>query len=488
MKVEKVNLKSYNNAPKLRVTSGFSRQPSLKGVGCDSTSFTGGIPQGDLVKDIQKYMPASLKFINKFADSMGEVSNILINAAGTGLVAPIFIKYNPLSKTDEDTRTYSAWRQPISAILAIGTQVSMVAPFNNLINNMANSGYLDEYYNKTNFQDDKYIAKLIKRENKNISKEQLAKAVEKEKTRQYNDLIENLRNKNQILIRQDKAPTTVMKKDSYENLLLGTIEDMINKDKETLKKCDTKSEKRIIRSEILRRHNENAALTLNEIDTKLKSFTTLSEYKSYLASKIKSMKAENADEELIKMVNEVLERAKYVNAAPEDEAALMKAMDEKVAKMRSHVNTYSNMLSEAEVKQHVEASVANRKTALNKSIEVLKELKSDVTSPNGTTVKNIENKIKAKLKEANLVEDCSIKSDFAKQVVEKYKSNVEGSLKGYKQYTGLIISLAVLPITCCLLNWVYPRFMDAIFPNLSNKKHDNEANALVAKAPKKEEV
>jgi len=166
----------------------------------------------------------------------------------------------------------------------------------------------------------------------------------------------------------------------------------------------------------------------------------------------------------------------------------MKAMDEKVAKMRNHVTTYSNVLSEEDVKKHVEQSVKDRKTALNKSIEVLNELKTDVTSQNGTTVKNIENKIKAKLKEANLIEDCSIKSEFAKKVAEKYKSNIEGSLKGYKQNTGLIISLAVLPITCCLLNWVYPIFMDAVFPNLSNKKHDNEANALVTKAPKKEEV
>ena len=69
-------------------------------------------------------------------------------------------------------------------------------------------------------------------------------------------------------------------------------------------------------------------------------------------------------------------------------------------------------------------------------------------------------------------------------MIEKYKNNIKNNLKGYKQFTGLIISLAVLPITCCLLNWVYPRFMDAVFPNLSNKKHDNESKQLVDKAPK----
>ena len=66
----------------------------------------------------------------------------------------------------------------------------------------------------------------------------------------------------------------------------------------------------------------------------------------------------------------------------------------------------------------------------------------------------------------------------------KYKKNVEQNLKAHKQFTGIVISLAVLPITCCLLNWIYPRFMDAVFPNLSNKKHDNESKQLVEKAPK----
>ena len=93
-------------------------------------------------------MPSSQKIMNKLAKNMGEVQNIIFNSLGTGLVAPIFIKWNPLSKTDEDTRTYSAWRQPISAVLAVVTQAGITAPFNTLINNMSNSGYLGEKYNK----------------------------------------------------------------------------------------------------------------------------------------------------------------------------------------------------------------------------------------------------------------------------------------------------------------------------------------------------
>ena len=156
--------------------------------------------------------------------------------------------------------------------------------------------------------------------------------------------------------------------------------------------------------------------------------------------------------------------------------------------MLKQADTYSKAISEEDVSKHVEESVKNKTTTLNTSIKTLQDIKTDISSTDGWTIKDIEKRISNKLKEANLSEDCSIKIPFSTKVIEKYKSNIESSLDGYKRFTGLIISLAVLPITCTLLNWIYPIFMDAVFPNLSNKKHDNEASALVAKAPKTEEA
>ena len=39
------------------------------------------------------------------------------------------------------------------------------------------------------------------------------------------------------------------------------------------------------------------------------------------------------------------------------------------------------------------------------------------------------------------------------------------------------VSLAMLPVTCALLNWVYPRFMDIFFPGLSSRNKAAKANA-----------
>ena len=128
----------------------------------------------NLKDEIKNFMPPIIKGMKRVTDNMGEVQNIIINALGTGLVAPIFIKWNPLSKTDEDTRTYSAWRQPVSAALAILTQVGATMPFNNKVKSMANQGKLGQDYNMTPYMDDKYLKKLAKKQHPDYTKAQVA--------------------------------------------------------------------------------------------------------------------------------------------------------------------------------------------------------------------------------------------------------------------------------------------------------------------------
>ena len=86
------------------------------------------------------------------------------------------------------------------------------------------------------------------------------------------------------------------------------------------------------------------------------------------------------------------------------------------------------------------------------------------------------------------IEQSSLNKDFAREVAEQLISRTNAHMKCYKQIVGVFVSLAILPFTCTLLNWIYPRFMDVFFPNLSNKKHQNESSKLVAQAPKKAEV
>lgn len=297
----------------------------------------------EVKKELLSQMPKSIQLLDKMKNFVGEVPNIIINAVGTGLVAPIFIKHNPLSKADDDTRTYSAWRQPVSAVLAIATQVSMVAPFNNLLNNMTNKGEFSFFadngnkYNKSAYQDVDFIAKAIKKEKPHLSKDEINKLAKDKQYSQLEDMIESLYHKN-------------------------TVEYVAN--------------------------GKPASLTGDEVKTLLE-----------------------------KTANGMFEKAADPNDKKLAETLLAKIKDGK-----TNIKELTKHLSEEQ------------------------------------------------------------RGKFVYDVAQKHISTVSSNIKGLKQGTGLVVSLAILPITCILLNKIYPKFMDWAFPQLSKKdkaKKDNPQDAFI---------
>lgn len=287
-----------------------------------------------LKKEIPNLMAKSIRTISKLSKFAGEVPNIIINAIGTGLVAPIFIKYNFLSKTDEDTRTYSALRQPISAVLSVAAQVGAVIPIDRLISKMSNSGqFLGEKlsspkYNKEAFQDVDYIKKMLKKENPKLSAQELNDLADEKYLDNLDKLIKNAESKNSI---------------------------------------------------------------------------------EYM---VKGKKVKLADEEIKKILEQVT----------------------------------SDMLIHA--KDHPGEHA------------VIKEIHQAIKDKKLTTIKKVSEAISKKIPDNNFVYD----------VIQKHISNVNSNLKGLRQITGLVVSLATIPISCSVLNYVYPRVMDALFPRLSKKK------------------
>lgn len=282
-----------------------------------------------LKEQMLKNSPKSVKFLDKAKSFVGEVPNIIINALGTGLVAPIFIKHNFMSKTDEDTRTYTAWRQPVSAVLAVLTQAGLVIPFNRVINNMKNKGeFADKAYNKSAYQDIGFLEKQIKKENPNLSKAEIKKLAKDKQYKQLENIIEELYTKDTV---------------SYKG--------------------------------------KNGTLKLEQKE-------------------------------------------------------LASLMDKTVDSMGRTVKEGS---ADASVIAEMKKAIADKKS--------LKEVYA----------------ISEKLGEKQ-------NGKFVYEVAQKYISNIESAVKGSKQLTGLIVSLAILPVTCSLLNYVYPKFMDKFFPELAAKK------------------
>ena len=207
------------------------------GVPHDSTSFSGATkaaataakPLKEFLLDI---MPGKIKKMVKIHEGMGEVQNQLINATGTGLVAPLFIKYNPISKTDEDTRTYTAWRQPVSAVLAVGTQAAIVVPFNKIIKHAADIGYFSTRYNSTLFPSDDYLKKEIKELNPDTkyTKQEMKDAIEARKKTVYDkNLVEMIENDKIVFntFNGKVASTLEMPAQEFKKLFSETIDGII---------------------------------------------------------------------------------------------------------------------------------------------------------------------------------------------------------------------------------------------------------------------
>ena len=96
---------------------------------------------------INNEMPSFVKYLNKFRTRMGERQDIFINAVGTGIVAPIFIKFNPISKEDKNTKSYSAIRQTAMTIAGIVIQAGIAIPLiNKYLNRQIERGKFGEKF------------------------------------------------------------------------------------------------------------------------------------------------------------------------------------------------------------------------------------------------------------------------------------------------------------------------------------------------------
>ena len=163
-------------------------------------------------------------------------------------------------------------------------------------------------------------------------------------------------------------------------------------------------------------------------------------------------------------------------------------MLEKVQRMQGHVEKYKGLKSKDEVVNAVKESISQRIADHNDSIEFLNKVKKAIAE--NKTVSEIEEMFKLKIKEAKNANKEFRLADkvFSKEVASKLKELTKKHIEGVKRIATLAGALIILPISCDLLNRIYPKFMDIAFPKLSSKKHNNESQELVDKATKNSEV
>lgn len=455
-------------------------------------TFTGksDIAAEGIEEVVRGFLPTKVKILNKLGAKRGEIQNIIINAMGTGLVAPIFIKYNFLSDADEDTRTYSAWRQPLSAVLAVVTQAGMTVPFYKIYDKWANIGEFDEAMNKTLFQDEDWIKKQVKNEDafKNATKDTIKKEVKIRKNAQYNALLEAFSDEShhcRPVYQYADGTSKPMSNTTYKNLLIETIDRLEKFDKKALENIEETLKRRTIRSKYYKNNYTDARAMLTELKDAIDNSNNIEELNKYLTSKINKLQTNAKHSEMFTIYKNLRQRAKVASNGSSifTYNDIKNALSEKTENMLKHADKYKDVQTDAEVETMVKATVEKERNALTRIIEEYSNIKKDISET--TSVKSIKKQL-AELKSELNIDYTSLDKDFTKEVVNRLIARTKSHHNWYKQFTGIFVSLAMLPFTCTLLNWIYPRFMDIFFPNLSNKKHNNSSAKLVAMAPKAE--
>lgn len=112
-------------------------------------------------EEINANMPKGLRGLMRYRNAMGERQDIVLNAIGTGVVAPIFIRYNSLSKSDKDTKAYSALRQTAMAIIAVIVQAGITIPIDRYVNKLINNGKLGEKFTQNHPENIKAFRRIL---------------------------------------------------------------------------------------------------------------------------------------------------------------------------------------------------------------------------------------------------------------------------------------------------------------------------------------
>lgn len=483
-----------------------------------------------------------------------EQGGIIVNALGTGLVAPIFIAYNPLAKTDENTKKYTALRQPVSAVIAVGVQVGVVKQLNKFLEMLANTGKLGKsiWLNSEKLQQESYIERRMKKLGKNEG------WVKEQQKLQQDVAIQSLKKDGTFYITENMK----LSNEEVRDLINSKIDDYIKtveKQRKEYKEHSVVIPEKVTRARLLvNKENEKA---INEICSGILKAKNVEEVKNLLKNYLNS---ENQDIKLL--ADEFLARSTSLNSVRKRAEKTVERINDfniRIARghfMRDNAETLLDQLrkvangtgdfdtimkellkfGEKETKAtrgqirdngFVSDMVkdlswrvddASRKEHANVLIKIIEDLKNikgnDSNLVNQDIIEIFEKRLYSgqevdalnvikrleglKLKKndsrtlSEVVNKLGIelsdeafelinKKTFAEDVIDYYKKLAGNRFKGFKQITGVLIgAIVTLPISCYVLNWAYPRFMDMFFPSLGKNKNVAPEEKAAAKGGK----
>lgn len=454
-------------------------QPQFKGGLSYSERIAESLPHAKTIKAMK-----SLEWLK------GEIGGILITAFGTGLVAPIFIGFNPFvkapknatpeqKKENENTKLYTAMRQPISAALAIVFQASVQKYIDKGLDKVFNNPKISKYA-RTNLDQQElntktYIQSKVKKAMKKdgetkpslikslFSKE--AKAQRKAYVENFNAKVENIQNEQIDNIArkfQETGKINIGERylgwQSTSKLVNDQIDSYIQ-DARALQKTPEKIAKYINRAELLTKNEAGIRNVFGQIS------------EQNVTSDVQKLLAKESNPDIKTLLQEILNK-------PED------LRYSRVQRTLQRIDCIKTMCGGNFTRDKYKNALVERNGILADRIVELTGAKLDTKTADQKAVKEAIEKIaqqcsfkdvEGSIQRSVLCDTDTFGKDLSKitkkvykDITKGYKKLVENNYKSWNQFTKIGVGVFItLPITCTALNWVYPRFMDIFFPSLS---------------------
>ena len=445
-------------------------------------NFTGKI---DVAQEVTKslYHEGAIAFMNKLGFLKGELGGILITALGTGLVAPIFIGFNPFVKAPKDatpeqkediknTKLYTAMRQPISAALAILFQASVQKYIDKgldaLFNVPERANKMRRDINQSDINTDTFIKSNVEKQLKNegIRKPSLIEAIFSGKkgfaARQEYDKTLKERvaaiKESQIQKIADefaqtgriKAGDGFMDNETVAKLVNEQIDNYI-KDARALQKTPEQITRYIERADVLMRNEEYLKEILKDIpieqvkNAKEGSPEIQALYKQ-AETQLKNLLAKETNPEVRKLLQEFLDR-------PED------LRIHRIERTFARIESIKDMCKDGYTPERYRNALIERKNVLEERL--VKLFGSKIKDPSSATPETIKEAIARAVQYCNFRHDNGIVESvlkntdtfshdkeflhkkIVKDVVKGYKKLVDNSFKSLNQITKIAVGVLI---------------------------------------------
>jgi len=456
-------------------------------------AYTPSFKAGSSATDrILKHLPGrkALKFMEeKLMWVKGEIGSVGMTAIGTGLVAPWPIAFNPFVKPAKDateeekqdlknTKIYTALRQPISAVLAAIFQIVALLPIDKFLDFIYNDPEIAKWFdvdtNQSVLNNDGYLKQKIKKEmkaeghtrsklGKKAYKEELKSRMNARADEQLNNLAERIKETHRIQVGEE-----FIENKKVANILNEQIDGYI-KDARKLK----------IDPEHLVYYSERAKVLMENEQHIKEIFKNLPTDEKQLEAHLKDLLSKEKNPDIKILIEEILDRAPDIRKNRADRTI------ERIGKIKHLCNgKYSfNNYMDAMARRNAELDLIITKLEMGK----IKDVQSATPRQLEEAIKKVAEACHFNSKNPQQISILHDTRTFGTKKEELFKKIYKDVAKGYKKFVAnsyksanqilkIVIGVCItLPITCNVLNWVYPRFMNLAFPRLAGAKAKQSA-------------